>query len=101
TANLASIANHIPATGVYAALAHLQDGTMRKAAVNIGHLPSIDDQLPLSVEAHILDWHGDCYHQQLSLDFVQRIRSEQKFSNIEDLKNQIAQDVADVRALKF
>lgn len=100
TANLGAIENHIPATGVYAARVSLNGGQKLLSAVNIGHLPSIDAQLPLSVEAHILDWQGDCYGQNITIDLYQRIRSEQKFSSLDELQAQIARDVHAVRALR-
>ncbi len=98
TANIQNIENVIPATGVYAADVYLDNYKLR-AAINVGHLPSIGDDRPLSVEAHILDWSGDCYDQTLRIEWLQRIRDEQKFNGIDALAAQIKKDVEEVRAI--
>ena len=46
-----------------------------------------------------LDFGRDLYGEHLRINFVQRIRSEQKFSGIEELKTQIHQDIAQARKL--
>jgi len=98
TANCSGITVALPAAGVYACHARLGDGQSRPTAVNIGHLPSISPDRPLSVEAHLLDWQGDCYGQHLELAFAKRLREERRFSSLDALKQQIAADVAAVRS---
>lgn len=49
----------LPAPGVYAVDAALPDGGRRRAVVNIGHAPTAGTDLPLTVEAHIIDYTGD------------------------------------------
>lgn len=97
TANLAP-ANQPPAPGVYAAWAEVA-GTRVPAAVNVGVLPTIGADRPLSVEAHLLGWNGDCYGQGLALDLVARVRDERRFASLDALRTQIAADVAAVVAL--
>lgn len=96
TANIQHIENLIPASGVYAARIRVRK-QWHMAAVNIGYLPSIADQRPLSVEAHILDWSGDCYDEAVVLAFQERLREEMKFDGLDALKQQIAKDVRQVR----
>jgi riboflavin kinase/FMN adenylyltransferase len=50
------------------------------------------------VEAHLLDFDGDIYGQELTLEFVSRLRDEQKFPGLEALVEQIQSDIATVRA---
>jgi riboflavin kinase/FMN adenylyltransferase len=52
----------------------------------------------LAVEAHVLDFTGDLYDQRVTLTFVSRLRDEQKFPNVDALRQQIALDVAAARA---
>lgn len=99
TANLQQIENLIPASGVYAARADMPDGQQYAAAVNVGHLPSISADRPLSVEVHVLDWHGDCHGQRLRVEWLQRLREEMKFDSLDALTMQIQKDIAQVRAL--
>jgi riboflavin kinase/FMN adenylyltransferase len=98
TANLALDERRaLPADGVYACYAYLGD-TPLPAVTNIGVRPTFGT-LQRTVEAHLLDWSGALYGRRLRLDFVQRLRGEQKFSGIEELKAQIAHDAAQARAL--
>lgn len=98
TANLALWAELLlPTNGVYATYAWV--GYQRyKAATNIGVRPTIDggDRV---VEAHLLDFDGDLYGQEIYLDFVKYLRPEKKFSGLDALKEQINRDVAEVREL--
>lgn len=87
----------LPANGVYAAYAWLDDERLQ-AAVNIGVRPTIADP-HLSVEAHLLDFDRDIYGRELELEFVGRIRDERKFSGLDALKAQISADVEQVRAM--
>ncbi|MCY4145412.1 MAG: bifunctional riboflavin kinase/FAD synthetase [Chloroflexi bacterium] len=97
TANLAVWQEQIvPARGVYAAWA-LVDGARYMAATNIGLRPTFGGASP-SVEAHLLDFHGDLYGAGITLAFVERLRMEQKFASLGALTAQIRADVAAVRA---
>lgn len=86
----------IPGNGVYRAHALLGQARYR-AAVNVGVRPTTDDDGTVTVEAHILDFADDCYGRELSLDFVERIRNEQRFDSVEHLRAQIERDVEQVR----
>ncbi len=69
------------------------------SAVNIGVRPTFDGQ-KLLVEAHLLDVEGlDLYYRCMSVHFIARLRSEQRFAGIEALKAQIAEDVRNARLL--
>ena len=98
TANIQHIENLIPASGVYAARVQVQSA-WHAAAVNIGHLPSISADRSLSVEAHILDWQGDCYDAVMRVQLVERLREEMKFDGLDALKAQIGKDVKRVREI--
>jgi riboflavin kinase/FMN adenylyltransferase len=98
TANLDVWAEQVlPANGVYATVAHV-GGHIRLAATNIGVRPTVDGHHH-RVEAHLLDFEGDLYGQTLHLEFLQRVRPEQKFSGLAELQAQIAADVAQVRGI--
>jgi riboflavin kinase/FMN adenylyltransferase len=51
------------------------------------------------LEAHILDFNGDLYQQTLTLEFVARLRPEQRFSSLEELKAQIQKDIRTAREI--
>ncbi len=87
----------IPANGVYACWATL--GQERFMAVtNIGEAPTFDGK-EIRVEAHLLDFDRDIYGQTLGLDFVARLRGEQKFSGVDALVQQIRTDITSGRSL--
>jgi riboflavin kinase/FMN adenylyltransferase len=96
TANLCWENKLIPAEGVYAALAYLEDQDY-PAVVNIGKNPTFDDQ-DLSLEAHLLDYDGDLYQRRLRVAFLRRLRGERKFDSPAALVEQIKQDVFLARA---
>lgn len=97
TANLSAICPEqlLPASGAYAVTV---DG--HPAMLNIGTRPTIapaDDAL--SVEAHLLDYHGDLYGRELTVRFHARLRSEQRFADEAALRRQLEADRAAVLKL--
>lgn len=99
TANLkVSERRLIPATGVYVTWAWL-GGQRLPAVTNIGLRPTFEDGTPAPVvEAHILDYSGgEFYDQPLKLEFVQRLRGEQKFAGVDALLAQIHVDIEQAR----
>ncbi len=87
----------LPANGVYAAYAWVGDNRYL-AATNVGVRPTVNGR-DVRVEAHLLDFAGDLYGQELKVEFLTRIRAEKKFSGLPALQNQINQDVAEIRSL--
>ena len=53
----------------------------------------------LRVEAHLMDFDGDLYDQQMKLEFVERLRPEAKFDGLQALIDAIAADVAHARQI--
>ncbi len=99
TANLEVWEQHAaPARGVYAAQARLNDDCF-PAAVNIGTRPTFSASEQIYVEAHLLDFQGDLYGQEIALEFVGRIRDEVKFKDLDHLLVQLEQDVVEARRL--
>jgi riboflavin kinase / FMN adenylyltransferase len=91
----------IPANGVYACWATLGGDERRErfmAMTNIGLRPTFGGT-GVRVEAYLLDFDREIYGQKLTLDFVGRLRGEQKFSGLEALVQQIQADVDQGRAL--
>jgi riboflavin kinase/FMN adenylyltransferase len=92
TANLKPERELILAPGVYAARATWQGGRA-DAVVNIGIRPTFGEG-EYWVEAYLLDFAGDLYETTLILEFVERIRPEQKFPDVEALRAQVMRDVS-------
>ena len=93
TANL-KIANElIPAHGVYAVLAQVEYQTI-KGVASIGVRPTFDAG-PVSIEVYLFDFHEGLYGKEIEVQFVKRLRGEEKFSNAGALVQQIRKDVQD------
>ena len=100
TANLATSGLLLPPNGVYAAHATVQ-GRTHRAVLNIGLRPTVNNPAPqLRVEVHLLDFAGDLYGQVMEVTFAAKLRDEKKFSSLDELKAQIALDIAEAR-LRF
>ncbi len=87
----------LPGDGIYATWARLDDERYM-AAASIGTRPTFGPG-ERTVEAFLLDFQGDLYGREVSLEFVQRIRDEVSFESPEALQLQIAQDVAATREI--
>jgi riboflavin kinase/FMN adenylyltransferase len=96
TANIAYGRAQLPRFGVYGGLVVVDGTTSHRAVCNIGIRPTFQGQRP-AVEAFLPDFQGeDFYGQRVSLKLLSRIRDERRFSGVEELKAQIASDVAEV-----
>jgi riboflavin kinase/FMN adenylyltransferase len=89
----------IPAAGVYVSRVEF-NGTIYDAVTNIGVRPTFETSpVPPRVEAHLLDFQGDLYGQSLKLEFLQRLRGEQRFASIDELVHQIQRDINSARSI--
>ncbi len=101
TANLAIPTEKLlPLNGVYATFVQFEGSRHRYPSVtNVGVRPSFDGTGERTVEAYIFDFDRSIYGETLTLEFVEHLRPEKKFSGIHELKAQIAQDAADARRI--
>ena len=84
----------LPAPGVYVSRAYVC-GRDFPAVTNVGHRPTLDNGDELSIETHFLgvDRIPDLYGERIIVTFLDRLRDEQRFGSIDDLKAQIARDI--------
>ncbi|MGL5793906.1 MAG: bifunctional riboflavin kinase/FAD synthetase [Waterburya sp.] len=83
-------AKFLPQYGVYS-VDVLVDKTVVKGVMNLGCRPTVAGAAP-TIEVHLLNWSGDLYGQNLQVNLLRFLRPEQKFPNLEALKQQIAKD---------
>jgi riboflavin kinase/FMN adenylyltransferase len=76
------------------------DGSAIWSVTNIGTRPTFDDETARVIETHLLDFDGDLYGKPLRLEFVARLRDEQRFDSAEALQAQIARDADAVRQMR-
>jgi riboflavin kinase/FMN adenylyltransferase len=87
----------LPDNGIYATLTQV-DGKAFPSATNIGSRPTFGEGRKM-VETHLLNYEGTLYGKEIRIEFVQRLRDEQRFPSPEELKTQIEKDVREVQVL--
>ncbi|MDP6493908.1 MAG: bifunctional riboflavin kinase/FAD synthetase [Dehalococcoidia bacterium] len=85
----------IPGNGIYATWAYV-DGKRYMASTNVGTRPTFEETERI-VEAFILDYSGDLYDSEVTVEFAQRLRDELRFETVEALVAQIHEDVERTR----
>lgn len=95
TANIAPDEHDcIPGHGVYAALTN-----GLPSAVNVGVRPTFKTGRGVLVESFLIDWEGDIYGQQAEIEFLKRLRGEQRFESVDDLVAQMKLDAQEALQL--
>jgi riboflavin kinase/FMN adenylyltransferase len=98
TANIASENELLPPHGVYATTLKV-DGVDHPSVTNIGLRPTFGVEQKATIESHVLGAALDLYGREVRLAFVQRLRDERKFPDVDALQQQIAADVRRARRL--
>jgi len=89
----------LPADGIYAGWYRRPDGTTHMAAVSLGRRPTFYEAAESSLlEAFLLDFEGDLYGERAAVQFVTRLRGEERFDSVDALVRQIDADVQATRA---
>jgi riboflavin kinase / FMN adenylyltransferase len=91
TANLRTDNELIPPHGVYATTLTV-DGIVHAAITNIGVNPTFGDNGATTIETHVLRYNRELYGQRVQLGFVQRLRDERRFDDVDALRAQIEAD---------
>ena len=98
TANLALQRKVVPLWGIFAVRVSGAGLIDHPAVSSLGTRPTVNGTDPL-LEVHLFDFDGDLYGQHLDVDFVARLRDEQKFESLDALVAQMHRDAAAARAL--
>ena len=98
TANLATVAYAaVPADGVYAGRMQRGDQAL-PMAISIGTNPTFEGQ-ERRIEGYVLDFDGDLYGEHVTFEFVERLRSTERYDTVEALVEQMGRDVEETRRL--
>jgi riboflavin kinase/FMN adenylyltransferase len=87
----------LPGNGIYATITQV-DGKRFPSATNIGIRPTFGEG-ERTVETHLLNYKGDLYGKEIRVEFVQKLRDEQRFPSSEELKAQIKKDVREAETV--
>ena len=89
----------LPSDGVYAGIYRRPDGTEYACAINLGRRPTFYASQGYSLlEAYLLDFSGDLYGEQASVQFLAFLRSERQFGGIDELRAQLMKDIEHARS---
>lgn len=86
--------------GIYACWATLANGERLPAVASFGTRPTVNGKEPL-LEVHLFDFDEEIYGEVPSVEFVAKIRDEEKFDSLEDLTAQMVKDASDARAILY
>jgi len=89
----------LPADGVYAGWIELADGSIHGTAISLGTRPHFYTDGDLLLEAHILDFDANLYEEEVRVRFVEYLRPQKKFDNLQSLINQLKSDVQKTKEL--
>jgi riboflavin kinase / FMN adenylyltransferase len=92
TANIALVPGTALAHGIYAVRVHLE-GDVHAGVAYLGTRPTFDNGAPV-LEVFLLDFEGDLYGREIEVEFIDYLRGDRHFRNVEDLKAQMSADCA-------
>jgi riboflavin kinase/FMN adenylyltransferase len=102
TANIRMRRRKPPMTGIFAVRVRgveaLHPHAARPGVASLGFRPTVDGTVPL-LEVHVFDYNGTLYGAELEVEFVAKIRDEEKFASLDALVQQMHLDAAEARRL--
>ncbi|HEX6834650.1 MAG TPA: bifunctional riboflavin kinase/FAD synthetase [Rudaea sp.] len=98
TANLRLGSRVAPVAGIFAVRVHGIGAAARPAVASLGMRPTVDGKEPL-LESHLFDFDADLYGKRIEVEFVQKLRDEAKFENLDAMVRQIDRDAAQAREI--
>ena len=98
TANVALGRRRAPVAGIFAVRVHGVDDAARAGVASLGTRPTIGGTEAL-LEAHVFDFEGDLYGREIEVEFVARLRDEERFATLEALSAQMERDAAAARRI--
>jgi riboflavin kinase/FMN adenylyltransferase len=99
TANIRMRRRKLPFTGVFAVRVRgIDTGRARDAVASLGFRPTVAGIEPL-LEVHVFDFSGWLYKRELEVEFVAKIRDEEKFASLDDLVQHMRRDAVEARRL--
>ena len=86
-----------PLAGVFVVSTTLANGEVLPGVANVGVRPTVSGDTKPILEVHLFDRSDDIYGQNIRVEFIHKIREEQRFDNVELLCEQIQRDIRDAR----
>jgi riboflavin kinase/FMN adenylyltransferase len=99
TLNLRIAHRHPALQGVFAVRVHNLGPVARPGVASIGLRPTVDDSGRWLLEVHLFDFAEQVYGRLVRVEFLQKLRGEERFESLDELTAAIANDAARARAL--
>ena len=97
TANVQMKHNLPPLKGIYVVLAHAEGLGVLQGVASLGIRPTLKQEAQYVLEVHLFEFAQQIYGKHLRVEFLQKLRDEQKFNGLEALTRQIALDVKNAK----
>ncbi len=98
TANVQMKRNRPPLAGIYAVRLHGAAPEALSGVASLGVRPTVKQQGAPVLEVHVFDFAGDLYRRHVQVEFLRKLRDEEKYADLATLTRQIAVDAANARA---
>ncbi len=98
TANLRLGSRTSPVDGIFAVRVHGVGDEARPGVASLGVRPTVNGREPL-LESHLFDFDGDLYGRRIQVEFVEKLRDEEKFADLDAMVKQIDRDAAQAREI--
>jgi riboflavin kinase/FMN adenylyltransferase len=99
TANLRTGRRRVPVAGIFAVRVHGVTEGARPGVASLGTRPTIAGGGEMLLEAHVFDFAGDLYGREIEVEFVSKLREEERFANLDALVAQMNTDAANARSI--
>ena len=87
-----------PLAGIFVMEAELEEtGRVLRGVASVGRRPTVRENAPPLLEVHLFDWNEDLYGRHLRVNFLHKLRDEEKYDGLEALRSAIGQDAARAR----
>jgi riboflavin kinase/FMN adenylyltransferase len=97
TLNLAVAHKHPALSGIFVVQVHGLAEQPLPAVASIGVRPTVDDSGRVLLETHLFDFAGDCYGKLIQVEFLKKLRDEEKYVDVPTLTAAIARDADNAR----
>lgn len=93
------LSHEMAVSGVYAVKVQGVDTRVFNGVANVGVRPTVSQGLRRFLEVHLFGYEGDCYGCPIRVEFIDKIRDEQRFASLDELKAQVNQDVLRAKSI--
>jgi riboflavin kinase/FMN adenylyltransferase len=98
TANLRLGRRRSPVRGIFAVRVHGVSERAQPGVASLGTRPTVGGKVPL-LEAHVFDFDGDLYGREIGVEFVAKLRDEERFASLDAMVEQMRRDAAAARRI--